>query len=392
MSAKGTSSRTLVLALGLLSLPAAGLAVAAAAYNSSQIKARDALFRCIERTNSVALNAIVTQRGSAPCPPIMQFKIEQDRAGRRKVTTLQPLSMQGTVQFDDGKTWKIYEPDKRQLVIQPSPRTFREDTAERMKLAEDNYRFSLERNGVIAGRSTWVVTATPKAPEMPVRRYSIDVDKNVLLRLETVEEGKRNVLMDTLAVSFPSSRPSEAFDFKPVGNVRTIQLPAPERIESLAKAREEVGFEPVLPKHLPFGFVILEPQISGVERARYVAVRLSDGLIKATVYQWDAKRLNPFGDSGLNFRLVQGVRIALVGELPGPVQNRLLDLFVKEATKVFRAPPEPPAAPLTLRKEELPAAEAPEAAHGAEDAAQDEALLALLANALVALHDSEDTL
>ena len=67
----------------------------------------------------------------------------------------------------------------------------------------------------------------------------------------------------------------------------------------------------------------------GERDKKFAAVRLSDGFVDATVYQWDAKGKSPFPKSGRE-REVRGIRIRLVGELPENVLFRLLEQFIKE--------------------------------------------------------------
>lgn len=350
----------------LVSGSSAGFAVAAA-HNGFQSKAKDVLFRCIERANAVALSAIVVQKGSPSCPT-MQVKIEQDKAGRRKTTILQPLSNLGIMSEDDGKVIRNYYPDENRIVEQPSPRLYRDDTEERMELAEKNYRFSLERNGEIAGRPTWVVTATPRSSELPSRKYSIDLKEDVLLRLETVDPGGRKTThLDTLAIRYPESNNSLAFNLKsPIGQVRIINVAGPIRIENAGFAKARVGFEPVMPKDLPFGFIVREPQLTGDDEVRFVAVRITDGLVTATVYQWRSALGDPFGKdtNGLS-RTINGVRIRMVGDLPDAVNGRILDLFAKEAARAFRPPVEPTPVPQMLKRERTTRG------NGAKDAPED---------------------
>lgn len=330
-----------------------GVSLGAAAATSFQAKAREALFRTMERGHLVALSAIVVQKAGPNCPSDMQFKVEQTANGQKKITILQPLSNQGRVSLDDGKFWQNYSPDENRIMVAPSPQLSREDPKERIELANQNYRFMLEKNGIIAGRETIVVTATPRYPELPVRRYSIDTDKDVLLRMETIDtSGKKNLHFDTQAIWYPQGREAPtSFSLKPVGNPRKISVPGPQKIESPSWARARTGFAPIVPRDLPFGFIVREPQLTGEDEERFVAIRITDGLLMATVYQWDPRRVrDPLGkDMAVLTRFVNGIRIGLVGELPDTVHGRLLDLFVKEAARAFRHDAEPSMASSALK-------------------------------------------
>jgi len=305
--------------------------------------AKDLLRRYLERGRNVNMSAIVEQMQFGRGSRTMQVKIEQDRAGRRRITVLHPLSMQGVWSVDDGKKWTHYYPDEGKMVIQDSPPERRDRVRDRLAMAEQNYTFALEKSPSIASRKAAVVVAVPRVPEMPARRYSIELTKAVLLKLETVHpDGERKVLMDTKAIDFPSSLPSSTFQIKPVGTVEVITAPAPIKLESAAAAKAAAGFEPVIPAQLPFGFVVRDKELTGKEGSRMIAVRLTDGLVYATAYQFlegsgrESGRFKGRGEQSVN-----GLRIRLAGDLPQSVHKGLLETFLREAARTMRPPSEP---------------------------------------------------
>jgi hypothetical protein len=385
--------RSFAVAIGLLAVPSAGLSIAAAT-GGLQARAKETLFRCIERTHLVTLSAIVVQKSGKNCPTDVQVKVEQDK-GKRKETILQPLSSQGFWSLNDGKKLVHYNADKEEQMVQPAPPSAKEYLRERMELAGENYRFEIQRNGMIAGRQAWVVTASPKFSEMPARRYSIDIDKDVLLRLETVENGRRDLRYDTQAIWYPDKLDSDVFNFKPVGQFKIITVPGPQKIINASMAKAKVGFAPLIPKDLPFGFIVRDSQLTGKEEARFIAVRITDGLITATIYQWDPRRLGSFGRD-LDVRSIRGIRIGLVGDLPDVVHERLLDLFEKEAHKAFGPGPEPPTAPAALKRNHKPRVDGGSDSGGdgtEDDSSQsqvDQALLETVASFLTMLQNSPE--
>lgn len=390
--------RFLTIGLAVMAAPSIGLSFAAAK-SGTQSKARDLLFRCIDKGSLVTMTAIVVQKGSTPsCPPTMSMKVSQNKNGDKAITVLQPLSLQSNHTVKSNGKMSQYYPDENRVVIQPAPKFDREELKFRMNLAEQNYRFSLEKNGIIASRETMVVTAIPKFPEMHQRRYSIDIEKDVLLRLETVDEGgRRNTVFDTQAIWYPQSLPSETFQLKTIGRVRVINVPGPTRVEDAAMARAQTGIDFVAPSDLPFGFVVRDPLIAGDEGKRFIAVRITDGLLMATVYQWDRKLGDILGRDEMGMdRFVGGLRIRLVGELPQTVHHRLMDLFVKEAGKVFRPDPEPAAVSGVLTKGRKPksdgGSDSAEGSHEDPDSSDpvDEALMQTLASFLTALQANVD--
>jgi len=297
--------------------------------------ARDLLSRYLERGNKVPLRSIVEHGFGMRTNRTMQLKIEQDGVGRFKATVLQPLSDQGKIIFDDGRKFMNYHPDENRLTIQDSPSLRAEDPRARMKLAALNYFFKIEKGPEIAGRRSVVVVASPRAGEMPVRRYSLESIKSVLLRLEIeLSSGERYQLLDTKAITFLPSIPTSTFTFKPLSDVRIIELPSPTRIDSPEQAKEALGFEPILPQALPYGFVARVTELTGKNDCPMLAVRITDGLAYATVYQW---KRDTAAESERRWRQ-DGVRVGdinlrIAGDLPDTVRQRILETFAKSSLR-----------------------------------------------------------
>ena len=186
----------------------------------------------------------------------------------------------------------------------------------------------------VAGRRTIAVVAVPRNEGLPVRRYTIDQERSYMLRLETIGDDDRpNVLLDTKDISFPTDVDSRLFDIRPIGDVRTIKLDAPTRFQSSRKAAPLVGFRPIVPEDMPFGFVVSDKLFTASDEAKFVAIRISDGLVTATVYQWDGRKpAQPWPASGRD-REVEGIRLRLIGDLPDGVMSKVLDSFIRKAVK-----------------------------------------------------------
>ncbi len=320
---------------GLILLSTIVVAGGALAYFSPDA-ARDILLRYLERGRTMQMIAIVEQFAGGDGERSMQLKMEQDRLGRVRTTVLQPLSKQGLIKIDDGRKWTTYQPDEARVIVQESPRLRQDNARFRIGLADQNYKLSVENAAPVAGRGVVVVVAESRWTEMPTRRYTIDPIRNVLMRLEASgENGERRLLLDTKAISFPSSMSPQAFQLKPVENVRTITLEAPIPIESSDQARRLAGFDPIIPRQLPFGFVVRDPELSGKDDCRFVAVRITDGLIYATVYQFKEGSGARPGRQRPDERIVHGIRIHIEGDLPSFVERKLLDSFAREAERVL---------------------------------------------------------
>lgn len=292
------------------------------------------LMRSMEKAFNTPISAIVYQRNFGGFRCNAQMKIDQSKDGRSRISMLQPLPMQGVTSVDDGRTWRTYFPDDRRLIIQESPRTSQPDPKVRMELAAKNYSFRLEDGDMVAGRKTVSVVATPFAPELPTRRYTLDREQTFMLRLETKNaSGQMNLILDTKSISFPSNVSNGLFEIRPMGEYRTIKLDPPEILRSSRAAREKLGFRPVFPEDLPFGFVITDRRLGGEEDRPFVALRISDGLIMATVYQWNGRKDEQPWPKGRKDKEVDGIRFRMVGDLPDGVMSKVMEAFIRKAVK-----------------------------------------------------------
>ena len=297
-------------------------------------KAAEKLLRSMDPSYMTSFSGIFLQRtlGGNKCDG--QVKIDQSKEGKIRVSMLQPLSMQGITSLDDGRTWSTYFPDDKQIVIQQSPRARAQDPKQRIELASKNYTFRFESGETIAGRRTNTVVAEPVFEGMPTRMYSLDSETSYMLRLETVDfRGKRSTHFDTKAIQFDARLNDKLFELRPVGDFRQVKLDAPERIRSMAQAHERLGFRPVLPEELPAGFVINDRGIAGKDNTEFVVIRITDGLVTATVYQWNGRKPDQPWPTSRRDREVDGIKMRLIGDLPDGVMSRVLDAFIRKAVK-----------------------------------------------------------
>jgi hypothetical protein len=169
---------------------------------------------------------------------------------------------------------------------------------------------------------------------LPVRKYALDNENAYMLRLETIEgQGQPRLRFDTKAIRFDAEIPNNLFDLRPVGDIRIVRMDAPERIRSMSRAQERLGFRPVMPEALPFGFEINDKGIAGKNDAEFVVIRISDGLITATVYQWNGRKSEQPWPTSRRDREVDGIKMRLIGDLPDGVMSKVLDAFIRKAVK-----------------------------------------------------------
>lgn len=325
---QATAIKPLATALGLA---LAGLAAAQARAPYPPVGAWDLLGRTMETYRHVACKSLIMHRDPMARDQMMEIWSEQSADGHLKLTVLGPLTFQGVISVDNGHQWMTYHPDEHEVFVQSSPRE--EGTgnpAKRMRLARHNYALQIEeRAPVVAGRRCICLLAQAKHPEMPDRRYYIDPKKKYLLRMEIVSNGQPKVMLDTRNITYMEDVPEEDFELDPPDTAKLVTLSTPVRIDPGALAKGLVGFKPAVPKDLPFGFVVESPELVKGDDQRYIAVRITDGLVSATIYEANRKR----GKLGPYDRTVKSVGLRAVGELPSEVRKKLLDAFVKDLLK-----------------------------------------------------------
>ncbi len=296
-------------------------------------RARDLLLKSMKRSRCTDVSAIVVQDSPGGT---LQIKLERAEDGFERQTILQPLSMQGVTTVDDGTRWMTLWPDERRVLQQESPRLWQADPEDRIRLADRNYRLTITSEDQIAGRRVLCVSAVPRAKEMATRRYYVDERTAFILRNERVDEdGEVVTLLDTKVISFPREIP-KCCEMLATTGMRVIERAPPKSLKSLASVKAVVGFEPVFPKTLPFGFVIHEKQLVGGEGRRLVAVRLTDGLVTATVYEWAAEHDARHKAHSSGVREAGGIMFRVVGDLTDAAKALILSKFLLEVEEALR--------------------------------------------------------
>lgn len=275
---------------------------------------------------------IQTMKSLDPKVSKLQVKVEMDTSGRSKRTTLSPLSMQGMVAVDDGRSWTVYFPDHKQIHVQNTSTAFGMDPGERAELTGRNYSLKLQEGPWIAGRKTYRLDAKPNYPELASRTIFVDQKLPLILRYEVKEAGgSLDQMLDTLTAEFPA-RPEPSFYQSPADESWTrVRVPVPRTIRDPEKAETTLGFVPRIPDKLPLGFIVVTSQIIGTNEEAMAGIRITDGLAIATVYQIESRRKVPDMPPALLKEAIEskGVKYWVVGELAKPVKKKLIEVFVK---------------------------------------------------------------
>ncbi|HEY3781328.1 MAG TPA: hypothetical protein VGL56_09620 [Fimbriimonadaceae bacterium] len=292
--------------------------------------------RAMENHRKIPCKCLIWRRDMVQADsPLIEMWTEQSAEGELKLTVLSPLSEQGVTSVDDGNQWITYRPDDNRIMVETSPRRDSKKTGNRINLAQKNYELIVEPSEpLIAGRRAYSFLAMAKHSEMPARRFCIDKKKDFLLRVEVMDNTGCKVMLDTKTIDFPIEVPREDFALAPHESTEVETYPAPITVSLNKEIQRELGFKPCVPEDLPFGFVVDQPQLVEGNGDKYLAIRLTDGLVSATVYEWNGKKHHsgPQGPSKSE-KSANGVKLRFMGEVPDQVSSGLMDKFVKEALK-----------------------------------------------------------
>lgn len=262
-------------------------------------------------------------------------KVEIDGKNAVRRTILQPLRQQGTVTVDDARLWTMVYTNERQAMSMPSPVTRAMPTDQRMELIQRNYRLSMQRSEVVAGRPTHVIFCRPRHRTMPARRIFLDQKTLLPLRTQVIHSGTTETPLDTLSMETPRALDPQLFDTAIPEGFRAMRLVLPTRVPSIRDAESQLPFAPWAPRSMPFGLTLDFVEIIGRGSTAGLALRMTDGFVTVTLYQWRADRkmtldgLNP--DQQFTAR---GVRMVAIGDAPTATLQRINEAFAQESQEL----------------------------------------------------------
>lgn len=302
--------------------------IASGALAQPDFRALSTVKKAIERdlrTNYSAVRVLHFWGAKEP----MRVRRDQNELGHNSIFVLSPLSKQGETSVDNGETWITFYPDRKTLVIQDSPikRGVIGDPAMRFELLKRNYRVRSEGSETVAGRTCTIVRVSPSAHELFTRRYWVDAEKSVLLRVEWRDpNGKAQVVSDTISIEFPASFPDDAFQMKLAGEPRKIEVQAPQRMADIEDLEKRLGFSIRQPIQIPFGFVMTGADAIIANNRAMAALRYTDGATNLTIYQARANAKNPPwrpSKTRGDFE-IEGLLVAVEGDIPTAGREKVI--------------------------------------------------------------------
>lgn len=274
--------------------------------------------------------ATLDQRDPTGSSGRIRAEMVRDERGRMRTSILQPEALRGNAILDDGRRMSVRLDKEKLVMIQDSPALAEGNVEARIELIRKNYRLSLNPGPRTFDRSTVVLEAKARWRGIDSRRYLLDAATGYPLRHDIVTETGVDNLFTTVAFRFAEDAPRGTFrPFSSKG--RQVVRYASATALKIADAKVRVGFEPAIPKDLPFGFRVSHVGLNDMPGWRSVVLRASDGLVKASIYEWmsnpaDAELKDARGRS-IGRR--SGRTVMVVSDGSALVRVRLLDAVLE---------------------------------------------------------------
>jgi outer membrane lipoprotein-sorting protein len=266
---------------------------ALAAGQPSSTSAVNLLIRALDRIglkNVVAVMEIPEPAQGKAQASVQVVKVVVSLDGRQKMTVLEPLQQSGLIVVQDGRTRQIFNPDTKTLSSVAVDDTL--DPSLRRRLILSNYRVTSTDGVRIAGQEATRIDL--KSKRIDGESTQVFVDPTSLFVLKVVEHcstGQTLLRFQTRSVSYPRSLDAGAFDITTPQGVTSQPEQTPMPVRSTAEAQRRAGFRPVMPKALPYGFVVNKTYVKKTSEYRSVGFELTDGLAMAVVFEFPAKNV-----------------------------------------------------------------------------------------------------
>jgi len=315
----------------------------------SRVKAdaKTMLAQSMQMARSRNVIAIITKCGDYDSV-LQKLKLEQKAMGDQYRQILQPLSQQGIAYLDSGKKSFMYLPDQRIVFECDSDIEGLQDLASRAELAAKNYELRCEAAASqVAGRSTYCVVAEPRVEGLPARQFYLDQQTLYPLRFALAgDNGSWKISMDTQVIDFPKDMPDLILN--PVGTPRKVKFDPAQPLFGVRNLKGRLGFDPVVPKQLPFGFEVQRSELRKNEDGNLAVLWLTDGLATARVYEFRCNQMREgIWSQGANTVLTEdGVTMFMVSDLAQNVRKSLLSAFAHR--QPFSIPPPAPGRSVNL--------------------------------------------
>jgi outer membrane lipoprotein-sorting protein len=276
--------------------------------------------------------AVMKQRQSGDKGSVI-VKIQKSKDGKTRETVLSPLHLQCEY-LDNGTSIETYSPDEKTLIIQPANQ-LSQDLAFRTPLIQRNYSVKLEAKRKIAGRSCVVVIANARYTQIPSIRYFFDEKTGFPLSKETIRpDGDVTTEYEVVEVKFPSRIEPSVFKIEPPVGYETVSYAEPTKINSISEAASMLGFSPIVPAQIPYGFKVQRMTTTKNSKWKALCLKMTDGLQRVTVYEWvpEPGETIKTGENRV-IRLHNGINVMIVSDIDSNIRNILIRSFLVMADR-----------------------------------------------------------
>lgn len=316
----------------------AGIVAEASSGSQRSRSAFDLLAQSMKRECDFNVCALIDQRDPMALG-WQRVKVDRDEWGHCHMCVLQPLRMEGIESIDDGVRWQTVLPDDGIVLDYESPSRDASDDQLRLKLARKNYKFDIVGRSEVAGRNVIEVCAKPNRSQMAMRMYSLDAQTLYPLKVENIQDGNSDIEFVTIDVCYPKSMNRDEFRLRSNLGFKVYRFDRPKNVRAPSDARRILGFSPYLPKGCPLGFETQEMQINQDGSWQALVLRLTDGLARATVYEFISGRESVHAMEQSSSRQIDGVNLLVVSPLGEGVREALLDsLSPRNLTRTLSFP------------------------------------------------------
>ncbi len=329
------TTRTLK-AANLLKISSLSIAcmIAAAGYSlGGDARAEEYLKRSMFGDYKTNIVAILKQRQASEKGTVI-VKIQKSKDGKTRENVTSPLHL-ACVYLDDGESIQTYSPDDKTLVVQPAIQPG-QDLNFRFGLVLKNYNLKSEKTGKkIAGRSVITVTANSKFPQIADIRYYFDEKSGFPLSKEFIAaDGDTTTEYEVMDIQFPQKLEASIFKIEPPVGFTTLSFLEPTTFASVSAAKQTLGFSPIMPSQIPFGFTIQKMTTTSDSKWKALCIKLTDGLQRMTVYEWIpvAGESIKTGENRI-IKFHNGINIMIVSDIDSNIKNSVMRSFVARAER-----------------------------------------------------------
>jgi len=304
--------------------------------------------------------------------PVREAVVIREAPDKQSIEFVQPDEMRGMgMVMNKDERWRLRgeRPRGRRPFLSPPPNRMMEQLPLRnIQILLRNHDVRVLNGGSVAGRDTYLIELEPKMPNRPSKKFWIDVEMGVLLKVEDYDFQRR--LKNVFAFSdidFEPEIDEATFRKRQKPDERRGPRKGPEREElwsygkgklDLNEVRKTAKLDVIMPEQPPAGFDLQSIQVMSVGRRRNVHLSYTNGLTILSVFQspdgedhrrppedrppWPGIKAEKANISGVECEIMSGggmliyrwnhkdLQLTLMGELGKEEMTGIVGSFISE--------------------------------------------------------------